>query len=80
MFIFHAFDPHQHAAPTRDTKNKGFFSLHPFRSIGYLNWYRFRKSEFKINPVVLTFPNMHGLVEDMMYVSQGEMLISRRDS
>ena len=41
-----------------------------------MHWYRFQKTGFKSNPVVLQCPNMQRLVEDAMYVSQGGIHMS----
>ena len=41
-------------------------------SRGCLHWYIFHKSGFKSTPVVLPYPAMHLLVEELMNVSQGE--------
>ena len=42
--VFNVFHPQPYADPTHDTNNKGrCFNITPFRSIGYLHWYRFHK-------------------------------------
>ena len=41
-----------------------------------MNWYRFQKSGFNSPPVVLTCMTMQGLVEYVMYVSQGRIPMS----
>ena len=40
----------------------------------------FQKSGFKTTPVVLPLTNMQGLVEDAMYVYQGEILMFGEDA
>ena len=74
---FIAFRLWPHAALPRDTNNRGrFFYLPYIIPIECLHWYSFHKLGFKIAPVVLLCPNMHLLVEDVMYVSQDEIPMS----
>ena len=58
------------------TTMKGFFYLPYVRSIGFLHWYRFHQSGFKITLVVLPWLAMQVLVEDAIYVSQGKIPMS----
>ena len=68
-------------APIPDTNHKGrYFYLPTFRSTVCLHCNRFQKLEFKSTFIVLPLLNMQGLVKDGMYVSQGEIPMSRRDS
>ena len=60
----------------RDTNDKERCFYPPYvRSRGCMYLYRFHKSGFKRTPVVLMCPTVQGLVEDVMYVSQGKIPI-----
>ena len=45
-----------------------------------MHWYRFQQSWFKITSAVLTCPDIQGLVEDRMHVSQVKVPISGVDA